>query len=73
MKFTSEEKTRLLNYISKELMKENNLSLEEATKIVYNSILPEKIDSCSSYIGHCNMNQLIKIVLRTQKEICASV
>jgi len=62
MKFTKEEKIKLLDYVSINLMKSSQLSLSEAKRIVNSSILVSKIESSPSFIAHCSMSQLVDMV-----------
>lgn len=62
MKFTREEKMRLLNYVTTSFMNSEQVSLEEAHEMVFNSSLVEKIETSPFIIGHCSLSQLLDIV-----------
>lgn len=70
MKFTKEEKTKLLDYVAINLMKSSKLSILECKRIVNNSILVSKIESSPSFIAHCSMGQLLDMVKKDKQLTC---
>jgi hypothetical protein len=70
MKFTGEEKKKLLGYVAKTITKDCGLPISESQKIVSNSILVDKIETSPLFIAHCSMGQLSDMVKKEKHLMC---
>jgi len=70
MKFTSEEKMKMINYVANNLTKDCGLPILESQKIVKNSILVDKIETSPAFVAHCSMGQLTDMVKKEKHLVC---
>lgn len=70
MKFTSEEKRKLLDYVANNLTKDCGISIAESKKIVNNSMLVDKINTSPYFVAHSSIGQLTEMVKKEVKLVC---
>ncbi|TYQ18274.1 UNVERIFIED_CONTAM: hypothetical protein Cloal_0696 [Acetivibrio alkalicellulosi] len=62
MKFTREEKEKMLNYVASNLAEDCDLPMDESKIYVKNSTLVDKFNSSPDFIAHCSIGQLVDMV-----------